>query len=192
MKQSSTVLKLLLVVLCTAALTSCARNMHSNTYVEGSTPGKVLEGKIINIRTVQIKAHDKLQDNSAGALGGGAAGALAGSQVGHGNGSLAAGIGGALVGAVGGAFLQDALSTQDGSEYLVKIDKKYLQEYDGIRKKVAVGSKTSVEQDMALSASVGTKSDIISVVQAPDPDLAVGSHVYIIYNDDRPRLVSQK
>ena len=71
----------ILIVLCAFALASCAKNMNSNVYTEGGAAGKVLEGKIINVRAVTIKAHDKFQNNTLGGLGGGAAGALAGSQV---------------------------------------------------------------------------------------------------------------
>jgi outer membrane lipoprotein SlyB len=184
--------KFLLLILCSCAVTSCARNMNSNTYTDASTPGKVLEGTIINARTVTIKAHDKLQDNTVGGLAGAGAGVAAGSQIGRGSGNIAADIGGAIVGAVAGAYIEDALSTQEGMEYLVKLDKQYIQEFSDLRKKVSVGSKSSVEQEMALSSNAGTKTDIVSVVQTADPDVKVGSHVYVIYTDNRPHLLAQK
>ncbi|MDE3059732.1 MAG: hypothetical protein KGJ06_01825 [Pseudomonadota bacterium] len=180
------------IILCATLLTACAKNMSSNVYTDSSTPGKVLEGTIISARTVTVKAHDKLQDNTAGGLVGGAAGLGAGSQVGRGTGNIAADIGGAIIGAVAGAYIQDELNTQEGTEYLVKLDKQYIQEYDDVRKKVAVGSKTGIEQEMTLSSNVGTKTDIVSVVQTDNPPLREGTHVYVIYNDSRPRLVAQK
>jgi hypothetical protein len=84
---------------------------------------------------------------------------------------------------------EDALGMQEGTEYLVKIDKKYIQEYRSISKKVQKSSKQTVEQDMA-STDVSTKTDIVSVVQTTDPELHKGSRVYVIYNDDRPRLTA--
>jgi len=183
----NTAMKIMSLMLCAGLFASCAKNMNSNAYTEGATAGKVLEGKIISMRNVTIKAHDKLQDNTLGGGAGGGAGALAGSQVGRGNGSIAGAVGGAVIGAVAGALAQDALSTQDGVEYLVKIDKKYMQEYAKISRKE--GSAKTVAQDMA-SADAATKTDIVSVVQTADPQLHKGSHVYIIYNDDRPRLTA--
>ena len=192
MAMMSSLSRMIIVVFSAVMLTSCAKNMNSNVYTEGSTPGKVLEGTVINARAVTIKAHDKLQDNTMGGVAGGAGGAAAGSAIGHGNGSIASAIGGAIVGAVAGAIAQDALSTQDGTEYLVKLDKKYIQEFKDMKKRVVVGSKTGVEQDMALSSNAATKTDIVSVVEATDPDIKAGSRVYIIYTDDRPHLVAQK
>jgi outer membrane lipoprotein SlyB len=166
--------------------------MNSNVYTENSTPGKVLEGKVINARAVTIKAHDKLQDNSTGGLIGGAGGAAAaGSAIGNGSGSVASAVGGAIVGAVAGAFVQDALSTQDGVEYLVKLDKEYEQEYDKINKKIQSKAGSPVEQDMVNTINVGSKTRIVSVVQAADAEIKVGSHVYVIYTDDRPHLVAE-
>jgi len=181
-----------LILLCAMTLASCAKNMSSDVYSEGATAGKVLEGKVISTRNVTIKAHDKLQDNTAGGLAGGVAGGLGGAAIGNGSGSVAAAVGGAILGAVGGAMIQDAIGTSDGVEYLVKIDKKFLQEYHTISKKVMVSSKQGIEQDMTTNANIGTKSDIVSVVQAPDAKLHVGSPVYIIYNDDRPRLTAKE
>ena len=66
-----------------------------------------------------------------------------------------------------------------------------MQDYSEIRKRVIASAKTGVEQDMVNSSSVGTKTDIVSVVQATDPGLQAGSRVYIIYNDNRPRLVAE-
>lgn len=182
---------MIIMALSVILLASCAKNMNSDVYTEGSTPGKVLEGTVINARTVTIKAHDKLQDNTAGGLLGGAGGAAAGSAIGHGNGSLAAAIGGAIVGAVAGAVAEDALSTQQGTEYLVKLDKKYIQQYDLTSRKIQAKAGSPVEQDIVNSTNVGTKTDIISVVQANDPAIKAGSHVYIIYTDDRPHLVAE-
>jgi len=180
------------LILCALLTTSCARNIGSNVYTDSATPGKVLEGTILFTRAVTIKAHDKLQDNTVGGLGGAAAGGLAGAQVGHDNGSLASGIGGALVGAVAGAYLQDALSTSEGMEYIVKLDAKYMQQNPQPSKKTSIKSTPSNEDTIKSSIDTDTKTDIVSVVQASDPALHEGSHVYIVYNDDRPRLVADK
>ena len=183
--------KTLPLLLCALLLTSCARNMSSDVYTDGAVAGKVLEGKVISARNVTIKAHDKLQDNTAGGVAGGLAGGVGGSAIGNGSGNAAATIGGALVGAVAGALVQDQLGTSDGVEYLVKIDKQYLQEYKSITKKIQSNSKQSVEQDMTATETP-TKTNIVAVVQAGDAKIHVGSPVYIIYNDDRPRLTAKE
>lgn len=183
-------MKKLGLLLACLLVAGCQKNMNSDVYTEGAVAGKVLEGKVISTRQVTIKAHDKLQDNKTGGLLGGAGGAVAGSQIGNGNGRVGAGIAGAVIGAVAGAVIEDQLSTQQGTEYLVKLDKKYLQEYRSITKRIQSSGKSTVEQDMT-SADVSTKTDIVSVVQASDPSIQKGSRVYVIYNDDRPRLTAQ-
>lgn len=182
--------KIFSVALCTLLLSSCARDMASTTYVDSATSGKVIEGKIVALRTVTVKAHDKLQDNTSGALLGGAALGAAGSETGAGSGNIAATVGGAVVGAVAGAMIQDALTTSEAVEYLVKIDKQYLQEYRSVSKRVQVNNKQTVAQDMAAT-TVGTKTDIVSIVQEEDEALHKGSRVYVVYTDDRAHLIAQ-
>lgn len=170
------------------ALSGCQKNLSSNVYTEGSVAGKVLEGKIISARPVTIKAKDKLQDNTTGGVLGAGAGLAAGSAIGNGSGNTGAMVGGAILGAIAGAMIEDAASTQEGMEYLVKIDKKYRQEYRSITKRINVSSKQGVNGDIVASTDVSNKSDIVSVVQAAEPGLGVGKRVYIIYSDDRPRI----
>ena len=170
-------------------LTGCSRDIASDTYTTSSTGGKVLEGEIISARHVKIKDHDKLQDNTLGGLAGGAGGAVGGASIGNGTGSIATSIGGAIIGAVAGAYVQDALSTTDGMEYLVKLDEKYIRDADSRTKKMIKESgKASVRDDMKMSIDTNTQTDIISVVQKADPVLAEGSRVYVVYHDDRARL----
>jgi outer membrane lipoprotein SlyB len=171
--------------------TSCARNMDSNVYSSSSPAGKVLEGKVISARPIVIKDNDKLQDNGMGMLGGGVAGAVAGSAAGKGTGKGLAVVGGGLIGAVAGALIQDKLSTSDGMEYIVRIDKKYVNDVPDssrITRHKAV-DKNTVDEEVQQSVSVQrTKSDLISVIQGKDIVFASGQKVLIIYNNDRPRL----
>jgi len=171
-------------------LAGCGRNMAGDTYTAGSASGKVLEGKIVSMRPVTIKDHDKLQDNTAGGLAGAAAGGVGGASIGHGNGSIAAAIGGAVIGAVAGAYAQDALSTSEGMEYVVKLDKQYVGNDSGSKhnKSVKESTKGSVSDDVNTSIDSNAHTDMLSVVQAADPALKAGSKVYIIYSNDRPRL----
>lgn len=184
--------RLVSVFACAALLAACAKSMGSDVYTDSGAAGKVLEGTVIHVRAVTIKAHEQLGQNTTGGLVGAGAGGIAGSEVGQGRGSLAGALGGAVIGAVAGALAEDALSTSHGSEYLVRIDKKYLQQYHSIKKKISVSSKSGIEQGVAASASVDTKTDLVSVVQATDASLHKGSRVYIIYNDNRPRLEAEE
>lgn len=171
-------------------LTGCAREMSSDVYTSSSTSGKVLEGKVVSARPVTIKDSDKLQDNTAGMLGGGLLGGVAASSAGKGTGKSLAAVGGALVGAAAGAFIQDKLGTSKGMEYIVRIDKKYISSIptQKSRRNISYGT-TTAEQDVSQSISVeDTKTDLISVVQGGDVIFQPGKRVMIIYSNDRPRL----
>ena len=179
------------VALFTAAamLAGCARNLDSNTVSSSATAGKVVYGTVISARPVTIKDHTKLQDNTAGGLAGGAAGGIAGSAIGRGKGSDIAAIGGAIAGAVLGAYAEDALSTQNGYEYIVKLQgdpsKKPVTKHREIRT-----TKDSVQEDMDNAVqTTSVTSNVISVDQTDDQMIAKGTKVMVIYTDDRPRVV---
>jgi len=185
--------KAIVLIAVAALLSGCSRDMSSNTYTQSSAAGKVLKGTIISTRTVTIKEHDKLQDNTTGGLAGGALGAAGGSAIGNGTGGIAAAIGGAIIGAVGGAYVQDALGTNEGIEYIVQIDSGYVDKGDaamaGTGKKIKENSSGGIVQDdVATSVNTNMKTDMISVVEKADPALVTGSRVFVIYSNDRPRL----
>lgn len=170
-------------------LSGCARQMGANTYTSSSAGGVVLEGTIVSARAVTIKDSDKLQDNTMGGLAGGAVGGVGASNIGKGSGSTAATVGGALVGAVAGAFIQDALSTSEGMEYIVKLDKGN----EAPEKTVTIHhvKDTTVEDKMRNSIKTqGTSSNLISVIQGKDVIYTPGQHVYVVYADDRPRITA--
>lgn len=169
-------------------VTSCARNLSSNTYVDSSTAGVVYEGTIISARQVTVKDSDKLGEKPGlGTLGGGALGGIAASNIGKGKGSAASSVGGAVAGAVLGTWLQDQLSTQQGMEYIVKISEDNL---DNVEKNYNSTKLTnpSVSEKITGSAKIGLKTKTISVVQGADTVFTPGQKVYVIYNDDRPRI----
>ena len=177
-------------IAATMILTGCAREMSSNVYSSSATSGKVLEGVVLSVRPVTIKDSDKLQDNTMGMLGGGLLGGVAGSAAGKGTGKGLAVVGGALLGAAAGALTQDKLGTSQGMEYVVRIDKKYVNSVpvQSTKKNLTFGVN-SASQDVNQSIAVeDTKTDLISVLQSADVPFSVGQHVLIIYNNDRPRL----
>jgi outer membrane lipoprotein SlyB len=181
--------RIIALLAAAAMLTGCARDMASDTYSQSAVAGKVVQGVIISARPVKIKAHDKLQDNTAGGLVGGAGGAVAGASVGSGTGSIVSGIGGALVGAAAGAYIEDALGTTEGMEYLVQLDEKHARRENKNKKVVKEHAGSAINDDINMSIDTDLQTSIISVVQKPDPALSEGSPVYVVYNDERPRLV---
>lgn len=179
-----------LVISLALVVSGCARNMNSTTYTSSSAGGVVLEGTIVSARAVTIKDTDKLQDNALGGLGGAAVGGVAGNSVGGGKGRTAATVGGALAGAVAGALIQDQLSTSEGMEYIVKLDKG--NDAPNPNEKTATihhVRESTVEDKMRNQIKTeGTKSSLISVVQGKDVIYTPGQHVYVVYSDDRPRI----
>lgn len=173
-------------------VTGCARELSSNVYTSSSTSGKVLEGKVLSARPVTIKDADKLEDNTMGMVAGGLLGAIAGSSVGGGTGKGMAAVGAGGLGAVAGAMIQDKLSTSQGMEYVVRIDKKYIGSVPGhtIKKKNTYGVN-SASEDVSESIQVAdTKTDLVSVIQGADIVFQPGQRVLIIYSNDRPRLAA--
>ena len=160
-------MKKLLMLSIITLLTSCARDMSSSSYVDSATSGIVLEGVIVSSRPVTIKGSDKLGDNTVGLLGGGVAGGVLGSTIGRGTGSVVGAVGGAAAGALLGSVVQQQLSESDGFEYIVKVNRDN-------------------------TPASNTKTELISVVQAKDVIYTNGQHVYVIYADDRPRLLARQ
>ncbi|NBX03247.1 MAG: glycine zipper 2TM domain-containing protein [Alphaproteobacteria bacterium] len=172
------------------ALTGCGRDMSGSTYTDGATSGKVVSGVVISARPVKIKANDKLGNNGTGAMMGAAAGGVGGYQMGNGRGNTAATVGGALAGAVIGALAEDALSTSEGMEYLVKIDGKHGRTGDSQTKKTHKSyGVASPSNDIESSIDTQMQTDVIAVVQKAEPGVGAGSRVYVVYSDDRPRIV---
>ena len=154
-------------------LSGCARNLDTNNYVSSSTSGVVLEGVVVSARAVTVSDTDRLGGNGAGIIGGGIAGGVAGSTIGQGKGAVLGAVGGAAIGAVAGAVIQDQLSTSDGMEYIVKL------------KDENIGSPYKTRP------AAQSKTELISVVQGKDVVFSAGQKVYVIYNDDRPRMTAR-
>lgn len=112
----------LLIIVGLSALTGCASSLSPDVYTTSgaSYVHRVVKGVIVSNRVVQVTGNDEL---GVGTIAGGALGAVAGSGIGGGSGSLAAGIGGALLGGLAGNQIQKGLSTQTGTEYVIKTGK---------------------------------------------------------------------
>ena len=112
-----------------AALSACqpdphdAQNLYSRSDVGKSV--KIVFGKILSKRRVQIKPDDANATSGLGAGAGLAAGGIGGSTIGNGGGSAAAAIGGAVLGAIIGNTVEKNINThlyKDGFEYIIARD----------------------------------------------------------------------
>ncbi|GHU10625.1 hypothetical protein FACS189449_00450 [Alphaproteobacteria bacterium] len=117
---------LLSIALCglVVIISGCARNISSSSYDArkiGAT-NDTYECVVVKVRKVAVEEGDYLEDNKTGALAGGLIGGLAGAQIGGGNARYATGAAGAVLGAVGGAMAEKALKSQDGLEYIVRLN----------------------------------------------------------------------
>ncbi len=114
-----------LIALCalTSMLAGCARQISSNVYSEKHVgeASRSFRGIIVGVRDIQVERKEKLDENTAGLIGGGLAGGVLGTQFGGGRGQLATTALGALAGAAGGALLQKELEKQEGIEYSVEL-----------------------------------------------------------------------
>lgn len=108
----------------TLMLSGCARQISPNVYTEAQVgeTSRTYRCTIVSVRQIQVKAGERLEDNTTGMLLGGAAGGLAGSAVGNGHGNTAAIVGGAIAGGILGSLAEDQLKTQDALEYVVELE----------------------------------------------------------------------
>lgn len=181
-------MRIMSVMVAALLLSACARDMSSATYTSGASGGVAVEGVIVSAREVTVKDNDQLQNNSAGILAGGVAGGVAGNSVGKGHGNAAATVGGALAGAVLGALIQDQLGTGQGMEYIVKVSKSNLDDTS-----VAKSDRKYNKDKKASKVDVDTnlKTELVTVVQGRDQVFAVNQPVYVVYSDDRPRVIAR-
>ncbi|MGL5720645.1 MAG: glycine zipper 2TM domain-containing protein [Alphaproteobacteria bacterium] len=105
-------------------LSGCARDISSNTY-KASHVGEAsftYQGVVANVREVQVEEGERLEENTTGAGLGALAGGVAGYQFGGGRGQIATTAAGAVLGGVAGAYAEKALKSQQGLEYVVRLD----------------------------------------------------------------------
>jgi outer membrane lipoprotein SlyB len=167
-------------------LTSCARDLSSDTYSENSTLNIALEGKIISIREVKIRESEKLQDSKMGMAIGGLAGGVSGTHLSNktGSGQALAGVGGAMAGSLIGAVSQSALSRSSGMEYIVKIDQSQINaEY------------FSGSRQMRNSLEAIKATGIVTIIQAKEKKqekiFAVGEEIAVIISPERTRIIAK-
>lgn len=111
---------LLALPLTAAGIAGCASDIDSNYYSTGSV-GQVSQAQgctVVSVRPIKVSTQ-----NGAGTAIGGIAGGIAGSQIGGGNTAhLLGAVGGAILGGFAGNAAQKGLTSQQGYEYIVRLD----------------------------------------------------------------------
>ena len=111
---------LLALPLTAAGIAGCASDIDSNYYSTGSV-GQVSQAQgctVVSVRPIKVSTQ-----NRAGTAIGGIAGGIAGSQIGGGNTAhLLGAVGGAILGGFAGNAAQEGLTSQQGYEYIVRLD----------------------------------------------------------------------
>ncbi len=162
-----------------AMLSGCARDpLSSSVYTPDSTMNLTMEGVIVSTRQVIIKNNEKMQDNIGGMLAGGAMGAAVGSGIGGGSGNTMAIVGGAIAGGLAGAAIQESLGKGKGYEYIVKVDTSKIRDnyFEG---------NTAMRNVIATAKVNG----LVTVVQGADTVLQQGQKVFVIYSENRTRVI---
>lgn len=111
---------LLALPLAASGLYGCASDIDSNYYSTGSV-GQLSQAQgctVVSVRPIQVATQ-----NGMGTAIGGIAGGVAGSQIGGGNTAhLLGAVGGAILGGMAGNAAQKGLTSQQGYEYIVRLD----------------------------------------------------------------------
>ncbi len=114
-----------LLLLATAALilpmAACTSDISSSHYSTGSvgSVAQTMGGTVVSVRQISVSS----EDNNAGTLIGGALGGIGGSTIGGGSTAHALGaVGGAVLGGIAGNAAQRGLSSQQGYEYVIRLD----------------------------------------------------------------------
>ena len=160
-------------------LSSCSRNLSSSVHTSDETLSLTMEGKVLSVRDVTIKSHDKLEDHKDGLLAGGLLGGSAiGLDIGGGSGQAAGLIGAAIAGATLGTIVKDKISTNQGKEYVIKVDTSNLKDnyYEG-------------SDSMKHAISSATTNGLITVVQGIENPLLEGQDVYVMFSNKRTRVI---
>lgn len=110
-----------LILILFFSLAACAPNLAANSYSSDQVgvANNTVSGVIISKRIVKIN-----KNTGAGGLLGVAGGAVAGSAIGGGTrANILGGIGGALVGGLAGNAIEKGISSSEGFEYIIRLNK---------------------------------------------------------------------
>ncbi len=174
----NTLSKIFICLFIVIFMSGCARDLSNSMYVSDSTTNFTLEGQIVSVRPVTVRDSDRLQGNTTGLVTGALVGGVAGSGIGGGSGRVGGAVGGAVLGGLVGAAMQDSLSTSKGLEYVVKVDISHVKDnyYEG---------------NVALRNVIATArvNGMLTVVQSEKDPLQKGQKVYVVFSDNRTRVI---
>ncbi len=144
--------KLLSIISASAVLAACAANINSNHYEtsQAGTVGQVQPCTVVSVRQVNVSSADSSTGAVIGTIGGG----VAGSTIGHGRGSVLGALGGAALGGIAGNMAQEGLTSQDGVEYIVKLD-------NGTMRTITQGTDVYMQPGQKCYLLYGKQSRII-------------------------------
>jgi outer membrane lipoprotein SlyB len=117
-------MKVFSILALTAAIAfgvACTPNVSPDSYSVGAVGqvNRVVRGKIISARPVQIAGTQTGVGSGAGAAAGAVGGSFVGGDI---RSNVVGAIGGAVVGGVAGALLEEGASRQKGMEYVVETE----------------------------------------------------------------------
>ena len=114
-----------LIILASAALimpiAACTSDISSSHYSTSSVgvAAQTMAGTVVSVRQITVSS----EDNNAGTLIGAGLGGVGGSAIGGGSRAHTIGaIGGAVLGGIAGNAAQKGLSSQQGYEYVIRLD----------------------------------------------------------------------
>jgi outer membrane lipoprotein SlyB len=171
----NTIVKFFTLITLSSLLAGCANDLSTDNYTSESTFNLTMEGIIISARPVNIDKKP-LGTNAAGMVVGGATGALLTSKS-----DPAVMIGAGLVGAGLGALAESKLKSSKGFEYIIKVDVSKL--------KHDAGDLHFTNPTIKNAVASAKTNGLITVVQGKDVILQKGQPVYVIYSDNRTRVV---
>ncbi|MDR0677519.1 MAG: glycine zipper 2TM domain-containing protein [Holosporaceae bacterium] len=113
------------LVLCAGLLVvGCARDISSSSY-NARTVGAASSTypcTVVSQRKIMVEEGEYLEDNKTGGIMGAIAGGVLGNAMGGGRGRVVTTAAGALAGAAAGAYAEKKLKSQEGIEYIVKME----------------------------------------------------------------------
>ncbi|MCX7338523.1 MAG: hypothetical protein NTX76_04500 [Alphaproteobacteria bacterium] len=139
--------------------TACAPNLGGSDYntADVGSISTTLRGTVLAAKPVNLHGSDPSK-LGAGAAIGGVSGALLGSTLGGGRGSLVTGVLGGLAAGAGGHFLEQKITSQEGTEYQVQLDRgDVITIAQGAEPKMSVGQRVLVIE----SRKAGSRSRIV-------------------------------
>jgi outer membrane lipoprotein SlyB len=138
------------------SLTACQRDISPDSYAVGSVGqvNQAVRGTVINARPVNISGSQSGLGAGAGAVGGAVAGSALGGS-GSPRSNVIGAIGGAVVGGIAGSITEEALTQQNGIEYVIQAE-------NGALLTIVQGPQPAFSVKQKVIVIYGTRARIIA------------------------------